>query len=224
MSKIYTRTFLVDELRKLNRSDSLTPDQHRKKMAILEALNHYRRLKEICGMIKLSVPETRWGTPPEYIELVREVFNNRIDLDPASEPIFNKNVGAERIFTKEQDGLAQEWIARTVFCNSPYGNALYDFIEKAIEEIKKENCESVLLLGSRRGSKKYRSLVKTWLSMGGLILQHHKRIAFVDPRGQQQPSPRHDADTWYLGPIPKKFREVFGPLGDVIDKRYLEMI
>jgi hypothetical protein len=224
MSKIYTKTFLIDELKKINRSDSLTQDQHHQRILILAALNHYQELKNICSQIKLSAPETRWGTPPEYIELVRKVFNNHIYLDPASEPTFNKNVGAERIFTKEQDGLAQEWIALTVFCNSPYGNALYDFIEKAIEEIKKENCESVLLLGSRRGSKKYRSLVKTWLSMGGLVLQHHKRIAFVDPQGQQQPSPRHDADTWYLGPMPETFRRVFGPLGDVIDKRYLEMI
>jgi ParB family chromosome partitioning protein len=223
MGKLLTKKFLQDELNKINRSDKLTLEQHQQKICILIALSHYADLEEVCGMIKLSAPETRWGTSPAYMKLVRQLFPI-IDLDPASEAIFNKIVEASRYFTKNQDGLAQDWYANNVFCNPPYGSKLYSFIEKAIQELVDGHCQNVILLGSRRGSKKYRKLKNVWLGMGGLVLQHHQRIRFVDPQGKQQKAPRHDADTWYFGDSPNRFREVFGLLGDILDHRYLEMI
>ena len=57
------------------------------------------------------------GTPPEYIEAARRVLGT-IDLDPASSALFNELTKAKRFFTKEDDGLAQDW-SGTVLLNPP---------------------------------------------------------------------------------------------------------
>lgn len=57
-------------------------------------------------------------TPPAVIEAARVVLGG-IELDPASSPLAQTHVKAERFFTKEDDGLAQPWKARSVFLNPP---------------------------------------------------------------------------------------------------------
>ena len=49
-----------------------------------------------------------WYTPTDVIDRVRAVLGN-IDLDPASNPVANEVVKARRIYTKDDDGLAQDW-------------------------------------------------------------------------------------------------------------------
>ena len=57
-------------------------------------------------------------TPSRFIESARLVMGN-IDLDPASCEIANRTVKADRFFTKEDNGLAQEWAGR-VWMNHPF--------------------------------------------------------------------------------------------------------
>lgn len=62
----------------------------------------------------------RRGTPPEWVEMARTALGGRIELDPMSEPEFNKVVRAERIYTKADCGLAQSWRCSTMLLN-PHG-------------------------------------------------------------------------------------------------------
>lgn len=57
-----------------------------------------------------------WYTPPEIFTALGLTF----DLDPCS-PGPGHWVPASRIYTKEDDGLAQEWEPGTVFLNPPFG-------------------------------------------------------------------------------------------------------
>ena len=45
----------------------------------------------------------------------------QFDLDPASCAAANKRVNAKRYFTVDDDGLAQPWVANTVWLNHPFG-------------------------------------------------------------------------------------------------------
>lgn len=57
-----------------------------------------------------SMETDEHGTPPEFIRLAHETMGG-IDVDPASSPAWNKNVGATRIITKEQNGLRTPWFS-----------------------------------------------------------------------------------------------------------------
>ena len=62
--------------------------------------------------------DQEWYTPPVIIEAARESMGS-IDLDVASSSVANRTVGACRFFTRQDDGLSQEW-AGNVWCNPPY--------------------------------------------------------------------------------------------------------
>jgi phage N-6-adenine-methyltransferase len=76
-----------------------------------------------------------WFTPAEYIALARAVLG-AIDLDPATHEQAQRLIGATRYFTKDDDGLAQEWHGR-VWLNPPYAQpAIAYFISKLCAERK----------------------------------------------------------------------------------------
>lgn len=49
------------------------------------------------------------GTGPEILGVEREVFGDRIDLDPFSSATFNRYVGAARIITAQQNAWQTPW-------------------------------------------------------------------------------------------------------------------
>ncbi len=89
-------------------------------------------------LINQSSGEIEVGTPQFILEAARQVLGS-FDLDPASNPEFNKKVGAKRIFTIEDDGLKQKWIGR-VWMNHPFGQAEQP-CEKDRSKCKKKICE-----------------------------------------------------------------------------------
>lgn len=81
--------------------------------------------------------DTEYYTDTQITDASREVMGS-IDLDPASSILANKYVKAGKIFTKEDDGLAQDWFGNT-FMNHPFSKG-----EKACPEdrskCKKKSC------------------------------------------------------------------------------------
>lgn len=70
-----------------------------------------------------SAQKSTWYTPPEILVAARRVLGP-IDLDPASDEFGNRRVGAARIITAEEDGLATPWLLAgqsvvTVWMNPP---------------------------------------------------------------------------------------------------------
>jgi len=68
-----------------------------------------------------SSASNEWFTPSRYLNLVRQVFEGEIDLDPFSSDAANKTVRARRYFTIEQDAFTQDWTCKNLFTNPPYG-------------------------------------------------------------------------------------------------------
>jgi hypothetical protein len=86
-----------------------------------------------------------WYTPEKYIELARNVLGG-IDLDPASNAVAQSVVRARRSFTKEEDGLQQEWHGR-VWLNPPYSRGLMSaFIDKLVSELTSGRTSAAILL------------------------------------------------------------------------------
>lgn len=89
-----------------------------------------------------------WATPTEFFDELNNEF--RFTLDPCAS---RDNHKCERYFTKEQDGLKQNWGGSRVFCNPPYGKEISAWVRKCSEESKKENTLVVMLIPARTDTK-----------------------------------------------------------------------
>ena len=99
--------------------------------------------KQAHQQINQTSGNVEFHTPPKILKAVREVLG-RIDLDPASSARANLEVGAEKFYTKEQDGLNSKWKGK-VWMNHPFG-----FAEKACDpRFTSKPCEKKIC--ARRG-------------------------------------------------------------------------
>ena len=67
--------------------------------------------------VLFSSKTDQWATPQWFFDELNKEFN--FTLDPCADKYNHK---CEKYYTKEQDGLLQDWEGETVFCNPPYGN------------------------------------------------------------------------------------------------------
>lgn len=107
-----------------------------------------------------------WETPQEEYDELNEQY--RFNLDPCAT---DENAKCENYFTKEQDGLSQDWkvvdynpeykspyrhIKGRVFCNPPYGRGtIAKWVKKAREEVENGNAELVVMLLPARTDTKW---------------------------------------------------------------------
>ena len=68
-----------------------------------------------------------WSTPQDFYDKLNEEFS--FTLDPCAT---DDNHKTDKYFTKEDNGLAQEWTG-SVFMNPPYGREIGLWLRKAYE-------------------------------------------------------------------------------------------
>lgn len=96
-----------------------------------------------------------WATPQDFFDKLNEEF--RFDLDPCAS---EENHKTELFFTKEQNGLLQDWGGHTVFVNPPYGRtSTGEWIEKCAKEAKKPGTVVVMLIPARTDTKAFHEYI-----------------------------------------------------------------
>lgn len=160
--------------------------------------------------VLVSAENESWLTPPTIIARIKNVLGT-IELDPASSLVANKIVGAERIFTIEDDSLTKDWVANTIFLNPPFGKVSNKsqagiFAEYAIDQYKQSNFkEGIILIHARFGYNWYNDLLDRLVSA-----TLKERIRFVNPQTMKIGAQAKTAQTlFYLGAEPNKFIEEF---------------
>lgn len=108
----------------------------------------------------------QWATPPDFFEELDREFH--FDLDPCADETNHKT---PEYFTKEQDGLLQDWSGRRVFCNPPYGRAIAAWVEKAYREGTKDGTIVVMLIPARTDTRYFHDFIL-----------HRSEIRFVPGR------------------------------------------
>lgn len=144
-----------------------------------------------------------WYTPPEIIHTL-----GKFDLDPASSiEAYNINRSANKIYTKDDDGLNREWKGR-VFLNPPYSAPLlHQFLLKM-----GEHNYGIALLFSKVGTKWFHDIV---FANASAIKILYERIQFIKPDGSRGKQPRNgsilvsygenDAEVLSRNDLPGKF-------------------
>ncbi len=85
-----------------------------------------------------------WSTPQDFFDKLDEEFD--FTLDPCATP---ENAKCPIYFTKDDDGLEQDWSGERVFMNPPYGREIGKWVKKAYES----NTLVVCLLPARTDTR-----------------------------------------------------------------------
>jgi phage N-6-adenine-methyltransferase len=80
----------------------------------------------------MSSNSNEWSTPSDFFYKLDKEF--RFSLDPCST---HGNAKCQKHFTKQEDGLIQDWSNDVVFMNPPYGREIGKWVKKAYEEYRK---------------------------------------------------------------------------------------
>jgi len=87
--------------------------------------------KQCARTVITSSASDEWYTPPNYIELARQVLG-WIDLDPASSAVAQQWIQATTYYTLRDNGLEQPWEGR-MWLNPPYGSQVHQWTGKAVQ-------------------------------------------------------------------------------------------
>ncbi len=87
-----------------------------------------------------SSDSSEWSTPKDFYDKLNLEFN--FELDPCAT---DENHKCDLYFTKETDGLRQDWGNKRVYCNPPYGRG----IDKWVEKCAKHKGLAVMLIPAR---------------------------------------------------------------------------
>jgi phage N-6-adenine-methyltransferase len=152
-----------------------------------------------------------WYTPAEDIERARKVLG-KIELDPASSDIAQETVRAERYYTKDQDGLAQEWMGR-VWMNPPYAKGdIEPFVAKLVAEYLAGNVKSAIMLTNNSADTEW---FHKAASHATAICLTRGRIKFEDPNSDRA-APLQGQAFFYFGRDVKKFASMYATAGAVV--------
>lgn len=94
--------------------------------------------------VLFSSGSDEWETPKDFFDQLDAEFH--FNLDPCATA---ENRKCNTYFTREDNGLVQDWSGRRVFCNPPYGRNLYQWVEKCYREGCKDGTLVALLIPAR---------------------------------------------------------------------------
>lgn len=162
--------------------------------------------------VKHSKVSNRWGTPANYVALARAALGGHIELDPMSEPLFNAIVGADRIFTEQDDCFKHEWRCETMLLNPPGGLVVLSW-QKLIQEYQAGRTKRCIWIGF---SVEQLNLLANELlhPLSFSTLLTRKRISFIRHDGFTG-APGHANYVTGLGIDKQRFDQVFRAHGQV---------
>ena len=159
----------------------------------------------------LGTGENEWYTPAAHINAARAVLG-RIELDPASSAIANATVGAEKIYTIDDDGLAQEWRGK-VWMNPPYAQPwIARFMAKLAMECSVGNVTEAIALTHNYTDTSWFQNAAVGSSA---ICFTRGRIGFLSPEGKRA-APTQGQAFFYYGRNVSGFAEQFERFGLVM--------
>jgi ParB family chromosome partitioning protein len=166
----------------------------------------------------LTSSETEeWYTPHYIIEMVRGVLGD-IELDPATCALAQGWIKAERYYTIADNGLWQDWNARTLFLNPPYGKTGTQsnqmvWMAKLLDSLPTIG-SCVALTKTVPGYIWWDSLFNDcW---PGPVCITRGRLCFVDSSGLLRGQSKAASSFWYYGEYPERFSSIFSKIGKVI--------
>lgn len=170
------------------------------------------KLMLLIAHVGHSTGEDEWYTPPEYASAASKTMGG-IDLDPASTEIANLGVGAKKHYTKDDNGLEQEWFGN-VWMNPPYSQPLISqFSTRLVEDYAKQDIkQACVLVNNATETNWYQRMIKAC----SVVCFLKGRVKFIDKHGKESGTPLQGQTILYFGKNVKKFNENFKKFGTIL--------
>lgn len=104
--------------------------------------------------VMYSSKTDNWATPQDFYDKLDSEFH--FTLDPCAD---KNNHKCKKYYTKEDDGLLQDWGGETVFCNPLYGRQISKWVEKCFNESRKDKTIVVMLIPARTDTKYFHQYI-----------------------------------------------------------------
>lgn len=153
--------------------------------------------------------EIEWYTPSYIIESAKKAMGG-IDVDPASSVTANTFVEADFYYTKDTDGLSNEWHGN-VWMNPPYGQPLInDFINTFCQKWDDgEFKQGIVLVNNATETRWFQSL----LDVCDCVCFPKGRISYMDKNGEPSKTPLQGQAILYFGENSVSFCDEFSKHG-----------
>lgn len=103
--------------------------------------------------VLFSSKSDEYETPQDVFNALDAEFH--FNLDPCST---DENHKCQVWFTKEENGLCQDWGGYRVFCNPPYSR-ISEWVEKCYQESRKDGTLVVMLIPARTDTRYFHDYI-----------------------------------------------------------------
>ncbi len=163
-----------------------------------------------------------WCTPIKYTKAINDFFNDKLKLDPCSNP--NSIIKADIKFELPTDGLKQDWNYSTIYVNPPYGRdkerktTIKNWIQKIYETYSKYNNEILALIPVATNTSHWKLYI--FGKATGVCFLYDTRLKFrINGNENNKGSPMACA-MGYWGKDYDKFKNIFGRYGYIANIKY----
>ena len=103
--------------------------------------------------LMFSSKTEEWETPQDFFDNLNAEFHFTLDVCSTHE-----NAKCAKHYTKEQDGLSQDWTGETVGCNPPYGREMPKWIARC-KQHGDAGGVAVMLIPARTDTKAFHEYI-----------------------------------------------------------------
>ncbi|MEC4806125.1 MAG: DNA N-6-adenine-methyltransferase [Jaaginema sp. PMC 1080.18] len=173
---------------------------------------------------KINSQSQDWGTPPKYVEAVKNVFDGEIDLDPCSNDYSIVKAKVEYKLP-QQDGLIASWSYPKIFVNPPYGRdkerqtSIKDWLKNCLNAHQQYQSEVLALVPVATNTKHWKDCV--WGQATAVCFLYDTRLKFLENGEDKGKGAPMSCAMIYWGNNYQKFWQVFLEFGAVVDLRPL---
>jgi hypothetical protein len=173
---------------------------------------------------KVNTLSQHWCTPLKYINAVKKMFNNSIELDPCSNIHSVVNAQIEYMLP-DNDGLYETWNYKTIYVNPPYGadrirgTTIKNWLKKCAEAHKKYDSEVLALVPVATNTTHWKNYV--FGEAAAICFLYDTRLKFIINGDDDNKGAPMACCMVYWGNDVSKFQSIFLQFGAVINIKNL---
>jgi hypothetical protein len=169
---------------------------------------------------KVNALSQHWCTPQKYVDAVKEMFSNNIELDPCSNVFSIVNADVEYILPRN-DGLSETWNFKTIYVNPPYGadrirgTTIKNWLKKCVEAHKKYGAEVLALVPVATNTAHWKYYI--FGEAASICFLYDTRLKFIIDGDDDNKGAPMACCMVYWGENISKFHSIFLKFGAVVN-------